>query len=151
MSVNVSFLYTEHGETTQRRVMPIALYFTFGVEGEPPQWLLHAKDLDTGKIGFYAMKDIAGWEPCEALTAPAPAAIVTQLVPRHTHRKHQWSTFAGDAADDQCLNCKLYRRRVMRDSRTTRRQGKPARVPVIEYSRTCDLGSWSEERLPCTT
>ena len=64
---DVVFTYTNYrGETRERRVRPIRMYFGSTEYHDDPQWLLVAKDLERDVERTFAMKDIKEWAPAEA-------------------------------------------------------------------------------------
>lgn len=64
---DVTFTYTNYrGETSMRRVRPIAISFEATVYHPEPQWLLRAQDLNKEGERIFAMKDISNWEPANA-------------------------------------------------------------------------------------
>ncbi len=62
----VTFTYTNwQGETAQRTVRPIHMYFGHTTYHQGDQWLLVAYDLDKKAERTFAMKDISGWKPVD--------------------------------------------------------------------------------------
>ncbi len=62
MEKSVHILYTNwKGETAERHVVPIELWFGSTEWHKEEQWLLRAKDLDKGAIRDFALKDVLKW------------------------------------------------------------------------------------------
>ena len=59
----VKILYKNYkGETSERNIEPIRIYFGHNDWHKEDQWVLMAKDLDKGALRDFAMKDILSWE-----------------------------------------------------------------------------------------
>lgn len=62
----VTIIYTNwRGETSQRRILSIKLWFGKTEWHPREQWLLKAQDVDKNVERDFALKDIAGWKSPE--------------------------------------------------------------------------------------
>lgn len=60
----VSFTYTNYkGETRERRVQPIEVYFGRHPQYPTARWLLFAYDIDKADKRTFDMQKIVGWKP----------------------------------------------------------------------------------------
>ncbi len=68
----VSFVYTNHrGETAQRYVQPVLLYFGTAPFHETPTWLLDAWDVEKKAHRSFAMDRVREWATCAQMPQTA--------------------------------------------------------------------------------
>jgi len=61
--MGVVIKYTNYlGETTERHIIPIRIYFGSTQYHQEAQWLLEAFDLDRDVVRTFALKSVLGWE-----------------------------------------------------------------------------------------
>jgi len=61
--MDVVIKYTNYlGETTERHIIPIRIYFGSTQYHQEAQWLLEAFDLDRDVARTFALKGVLGWE-----------------------------------------------------------------------------------------
>lgn len=60
----IGILYTNYrGETSQRQIVPAALWWGATSWHPEPQWVIDAYDLDKGATRSFAVRDIRQWVP----------------------------------------------------------------------------------------
>jgi predicted DNA-binding transcriptional regulator YafY len=61
----VKLVYTNHrGETAERSVLPIKMWFGNTAWHGADQWLLEAHDVEKGETRSFAVRDIVRWMSC---------------------------------------------------------------------------------------
>ena len=91
MSENLTITYTNYrGETSVRRITPMALYYGRSEWHEGWQWILRARDLDKDEVREFALKDFGAPATArnDALEEAAKVAAEAARKANETAEKH---------------------------------------------------------------
>lgn len=65
----IEILYTDsRGDMSRHRILPLRIRFSAGLE--TAEWLLEAREIDSGCERFFALKDIQAFLPTASLATP---------------------------------------------------------------------------------